>query len=105
MEFVSGLPQTQRNHDAMSNMGNRGQANKSAHFIAIRMDYALDRFAKLYINEIVRLHVSRPKTIRECHPHLPFYVSEPTNLNPNFSTIINRKKNAEDLKLINEINK
>ncbi|XP_015079602.1 uncharacterized protein LOC107023421 [Solanum pennellii] len=42
-----------RNHDAMSNMGNCGQANESAHFIAIRMDYALERFAKLYINEII----------------------------------------------------
>ena len=33
--------------------------------------------------------LSRPKTSREWHPHLPSYVSEPTNLNPNISTIIN----------------
>ena len=34
--------------------------------------------------------LSRPKMSREWHPHLPSYVSEPTNLNPNISTIINR---------------
>ena len=34
--------------------------------------------------------LSQPKSSREWHPHLPSYVSEPTNLNPNISTIINR---------------
>nr|XP_009787887.1 PREDICTED: uncharacterized protein K02A2.6-like [Nicotiana sylvestris] len=29
---------------------------KSAHFLAIRMDYSLKRLAELYINEIVKLH-------------------------------------------------
>ena len=36
--------------------------------------------------------LSRPKTCREWHPHLSHYVSEPTNLNPNISNIINRKQ-------------
>ena len=40
-------------------------------------------------NGFIRL--SRPKTGREWHPHLSYYVSEPTNLNPNISNIINRK--------------
>ena len=34
--------------------------------------------------------LSRPKMSREWHPRLPSYVSKPTNLNPNISTIINR---------------
>ena len=29
---------------------------KSAHFIRVRMDYSMDRIAKLYVKEIVRLH-------------------------------------------------
>ena len=37
------------------------------------------------------IQMSRPKTSRKWHPHIPSYVSEPTNLNPNISTIINRK--------------
>ena len=47
--------------------------------------------------------LSRPKTCREWQLQLSFYVSEPTNLNPNISNIINRK-HAEDLKPINRIN-
>ena len=29
---------------------------KSAHFIPFRIDYSMDRLAKLYMDEIVRLH-------------------------------------------------
>ena len=29
---------------------------KSAHFLAVRMTFALERFCRLYIQEIVRLH-------------------------------------------------
>ena len=29
---------------------------KSAHFLALRMTFALERFCRLYIREIVRLH-------------------------------------------------
>ena len=54
MDFVSGLPRTQRNHDAIWVIVDR--LTKSAHFLAIRMDYSLERLAELYINEIVRLH-------------------------------------------------
>nr|XP_016482946.1 PREDICTED: uncharacterized protein K02A2.6-like [Nicotiana tabacum] len=54
MDFVSGLPCTQRNHDAIWVIVDK--LTKSAHFLAIRMDYSLERLAELYINEIVRLH-------------------------------------------------
>ncbi|XP_059301790.1 uncharacterized protein LOC132053694 [Lycium ferocissimum] len=49
-----GLPRTQRNHDAIWVIVDR--LTKSAHFLAIRMDYPLVHLAELYINEIVRLH-------------------------------------------------
>ena len=50
----------------------------------------LDLFLCDEINETNALipSLSRPKTGREWHPHLPSYVSEPTNLNPNVSNII-----------------
>ena len=54
MDFVSGLPRTQRNHDAIWVIVDR--LTKSAHFLAVRLDYTLERLAELYINEIVRLH-------------------------------------------------
>ncbi len=31
-------------------------ACKSAHFLLVRMDYSLERLAKQYINDLVRLH-------------------------------------------------
>ena len=37
-------------------MGNSGSLTKSAHFLAVRMTFALERFYRLYIREIVRLH-------------------------------------------------
>ncbi|XP_075082139.1 uncharacterized protein LOC142166781 [Nicotiana tabacum] len=54
MDFVYGLPRTQKNHDAIWVEVDR--LTKSAHFLAIRMDYSLERLAELYINGIVRLH-------------------------------------------------
>ncbi|XP_049368015.1 uncharacterized protein LOC125832873 [Solanum verrucosum] len=54
MGFVSGLPRTQRNHDAIWVIVDR--LTMSAHFLSIRMDYSLEHLAKLYINEIVGLH-------------------------------------------------
>ncbi|XP_070049479.1 uncharacterized protein [Nicotiana tomentosiformis] len=54
MDFISRLPRTQRNHDAIWVIIDR--LTKSAHFLAIIMDYSLEHLAELYINEIVRLH-------------------------------------------------
>ncbi len=52
--FCDGLPRTQKNHDAVWVIVDR--LTKFAHFLPVRMDYSLDRLAKLYIDEIVRLH-------------------------------------------------
>ena len=54
MDFVSGLPLTQRKHDATWVIIDR--LTKSTHFVPVRMDYSMDRLAELYVDEIVRLH-------------------------------------------------
>ena len=54
MDFVTHLPRTQQKHDAVWVIVDR--LMKSAHFLAVRMTFALERFCRLYIREIVRLH-------------------------------------------------
>lgn len=54
MDFVSGLPRTPRGSDAIWVIIDR--LTKSVHFLAIRMNWSLERLAKLYVDEIVRLH-------------------------------------------------
>ena len=54
MDFVTHLPWTQQKHDAVWVIVDR--LTKSAHFLAVRMTFALERFCRLYIREIVRLH-------------------------------------------------
>lgn len=54
MDFVLGLPRSQRNHDGIWMIVDR--LTKSDHFLSIRMDYSLDFLAEFYINETVRVH-------------------------------------------------
>ena len=54
MDFVVGLPKTCSQHDAIWIIVD--QFTKSAHFLPVRINYTIDRLAKLYIQEIVRLH-------------------------------------------------
>ena len=54
MDFVVGLPMTERKHDSVWVIVDR--LTKSAHFLPVRTDYSLDNLANLYIKEIVRLH-------------------------------------------------
>ncbi|KAD7477647.1 hypothetical protein E3N88_00783 [Mikania micrantha] len=54
MDFITKLPRTAYNHDAIWVIVDR--LTKSAHFLPIREDYSMDRLAKLYINEIVMRH-------------------------------------------------
>ena len=54
MDFVTHFPRTQQKHDAVWVIVDR--LTKSAHFLAVRMTFALERFCRLYIREIVRLH-------------------------------------------------
>ncbi|KAA3473726.1 reverse transcriptase [Gossypium australe] len=54
MDFVSGLPLTPSKKDAVWVIVDR--LTKSAHFIPVRVDFSLQKLAKLYVSEIVRLH-------------------------------------------------
>ena len=54
MNFVTHLPRTQQKHDAVWEIVDR--LTKSAHFLIVRMTFVLERFLRLYIQEIVRLH-------------------------------------------------
>ena len=54
MDFVTGLPRTQKSHDAIWVIVDR--LTKSAHFLAMNIKDSLPKLAKLYIEEIVRLH-------------------------------------------------
>ncbi|KAL4388247.1 hypothetical protein GQ457_09G020500 [Hibiscus cannabinus] len=54
MDFVSGLPLTPSKKDSVWVILDR--LTKSAHFPHVRKDYPLQKLAKLYIAEIVRLH-------------------------------------------------
>jgi len=54
MDFVVGMPPTQRHHDAIWVIID--QLSKSAHFLAIKTIFNAKQLAELYIREIVRLH-------------------------------------------------
>ena len=54
MDFVRGLPRTQRQHDAIWVIVDR--LTKSTHFLPINVEDSLEKLAKLYVDEIVRLH-------------------------------------------------
>ena len=54
MDFVTGLPRTQRQHDAIWVIVDR--LTKSAHFLPIIVEDSLEKLAQLYVDEIVRLH-------------------------------------------------
>ena len=54
MDFVGGLPLTSSKKDLIWVIVDG--LTKSAHFIPVRTDYSLQKLAKLYVAEIVRLH-------------------------------------------------
>nr|GFB79032.1 putative reverse transcriptase domain-containing protein [Tanacetum cinerariifolium] len=54
MDFFTGLPRTQRRHDAIWVVVDR--LTKSAHFLPIRKDYSVIRLAETFQQEIVRLY-------------------------------------------------
>ena len=54
MDFVFKLPRTQSGHNGIWVIVDR--LTKSAHFLPVREKYTLDRLARLYVNEVVRLH-------------------------------------------------
>ena len=51
MDFVSDFPLTKKKHDSFWVIVDK--LAKSAHFLSIRLDFFMDRLAKLYVSEIV----------------------------------------------------
>ena len=60
IDFVTGLPRTPKGNDAIWVVVDR--LTKSAHFLPYGTGLTLDGLAKLYVDEIVRLH-GTPKNI------------------------------------------
>ena len=54
MDFIIGLPRTRRQHDSILVIVDR--MTKSSRFLAVNTTYLVEDYARLYINEIVRLH-------------------------------------------------
>ncbi|GJW90781.1 reverse transcriptase domain-containing protein [Tanacetum coccineum] len=54
MDFITKLPRSSSGHDAIWVIVDR--LTKSAHFLAIREDYSMEKLARLYIDEIVAQH-------------------------------------------------
>ena len=54
MDFVVDLPRTQTGHDSIWMIVDR--LTKSTYFLANHNTFSLDRLARLYIDEVVKLH-------------------------------------------------
>ncbi|XP_062006071.1 uncharacterized protein LOC133723272 [Rosa rugosa] len=54
MDFIHKLPRTQDGNDGILVIVDR--LTKSAHFLVVMETFSLDKLARLYVNEIVRLH-------------------------------------------------
>nr|GFA21575.1 putative reverse transcriptase domain-containing protein [Tanacetum cinerariifolium] len=70
MDFVTGLPPTQRRHDAIWVVVDR--LTKSAHFLPIRKDYSVSGLAKIFQQEIVRLHGTPSTIVSDRDPRFVF---------------------------------
>lgn len=54
MDFVVGLSRSQKGNDSIQVI--IGRLTKSAYFIAVRKDYPLEKYAGLYVQQIIQLH-------------------------------------------------
>ena len=54
MDFVTGLPRTKTNHDAIWVIIDR--LTKSAHFLPINERYIIDKLVDIYLKEIIVRH-------------------------------------------------
>ena len=66
MDFMTPLPQTSRGHDAVWVIVD--WLTKSTHFLAMRIISTLEEFGRLYIREIVRLHVVPVSVVSDRDP-------------------------------------
>ena len=60
MDFIVGLPNTSRHHDSIWVIVDR--LTKTAHFLLVHTTHRAEKYAEIYIDQIVRLH-GIPRTI------------------------------------------
>nr|GEW30219.1 putative reverse transcriptase domain-containing protein [Tanacetum cinerariifolium] len=63
MDFITKIPRTRSGHDTIWVIVD--QLTKSAHFLAVREDFKIERLARLYINEILARHDVRVSIISD----------------------------------------
>ena len=71
MDFVTHFPRTPQGHDTVWVIVDR--LTKSAHFLAVRMTFTLERFCQLYIREIVELHGVLVSIVSDRDPRFTTY--------------------------------
>ena len=71
MDFVTHLARTPQRNDAVWVIVD--WLTKSAHFLAVRMIFTLERFCRLYIREIVRLHGVPVSIVSDRNPRFTTY--------------------------------
>ena len=54
MDFMSGLPRTDKGDDSIWVIMDR--LTNSAHFLPMKINHPIERLAKMYVEEIVKLH-------------------------------------------------
>jgi hypothetical protein len=60
MDFIVGLPNTSQNHDSIWVIVDR--LTKTTHFLPVHTTHRAEKYAEIYIDQIVRLH-GIPRTI------------------------------------------
>ncbi|KAK9024148.1 hypothetical protein V6N11_004325 [Hibiscus sabdariffa] len=102
MDFVTGLPLTPSKKDSVWVIVDR--LTKSAHFILVRTNYTVDKLAKLYISEIVRLHDVPLSIISDRDPKLTsrFWqaLHDALGTNLNFSTAFHPQTDGQSERVI-----
>ena len=102
MNFVTGLPRTQRQHDAIWVIVDR--LTKPAHFLPVNVEDSLEKLAKLYVDEIVRLHRIPVSIVSDRDPRFTsrFWPSLQTALGTrlHFSTTFHPQTNGQSERTI-----
>ncbi|KAG8485768.1 hypothetical protein CXB51_019099 [Gossypium anomalum] len=102
MDFVTGLPLTPKRRNAIWVVVDR--LTKSAHFIPVRTDDSLDKLAKIYISEIVRLHGVPISIISDRDPRFTsrFWkkLQEALGTKLNFNTAFHPQTNGQSERII-----
>ncbi|XP_021601664.1 uncharacterized protein LOC110606926 [Manihot esculenta] len=102
MDFVVELPLTPRKKDAIWVIVDR--LTKSAHFLLVRTHYSLEKYAELYINEIVQLHGVHLSIISDRDPRFTsrFWekLHEALGTKLNFSTVFHPQTDGQSERVI-----